>query len=194
VTTRTIALLRLFVAFIVLFGSANANALGLRCGSRVVSAGMISQQVRNACGAPFWSDTYTSIEILGAGGPIEQQREVYWEVWYYNFGSSMFMQRLSFRDGQLQNIEALGYGVDEVGTTCPPPIATRGLTSGELVARCGEPTSHQRNEGAFVRRAPGVLLAAEDRREEWLYDDGSAYMTRYFLTNSHVTGVDRLPR
>jgi len=194
VTTRTIALLRLFVAFIVLFGSANANALGLRCGSRVVSAGMISQQVRNACGAPFWSDTYTSLEILGAGGPIEQQREVYWEVWYYNFGSSMFMQRLSFRDGQLQNIEALGYGVDEVGTTCPPPIATRGLTSGELVARCGEPTSHQRNEGAFVRRAPGVLLAAEDRREEWLYDDGSAYMTRYFLTNSHVTGVDRLPR
>ena len=193
-TTRTIALLRLFVAFIVLFGSANANALGLRCGSRVVSAGMISQQVRNACGAPFWSDTYTSLEILGAGGPIEQQREVYWEVWYYNFGSSMFMQRLSFRDGQLQNIEALGYGVDEVGTTCPPPIATRGLTSGELVARCGEPTSHQRNEGAFVRRAPGVLLAAEDRREEWLYDDGSAYMTRYFLTNSHVTGVDRLPR
>jgi len=194
VTTRTIALLRLFVAFIVLFGSANANALGLRCGSRVVSAGMISQQVRNACGAPFWSDTYTSLEILGAGGPIEQQREVYWEVWYYNFGSSMFMQRLSFRDGQLQNIEALGYGVDEVGTTCPPLIASRGLTSGELVARCGEPTSHQRNEGAFVRRAPGVLLAAEDRREEWLYDDGSAYMTRYFLTNSHVTGVDRLPR
>ena len=193
-TTRTIALLRLFVAFIVLFGSANANALGLRCGSRVVSAGMISQQVRNACGAPFWSDTYTSLEILGRGGPIEAQREVYWEVWYYNFGSSMFMQRLSFRDGQLQNVEALGYGVDEVGTTCPPPIASRGLTSGELVARCGEPTSYQRNGGAFVRRAPGVLLAAEDRREEWLYDDGSAYMTRYFLTNSHVTGADRLPR
>ena len=120
-TFRAIALLRLFMAVAVLFGSANTNALGLRCGSRIVSAGMISQQVRNACGAPFWSDTYTSLEILGAGGPIEEQREVYWEVWYYNFGSSMFMQRLSFRDGQLQNIEALGYGVDEVGTTCPPP-------------------------------------------------------------------------
>jgi hypothetical protein len=92
-----------------------------------------------------------------AGGPIEEQREVYWEVWYYNFGSSMFMQRLSFRDGQLQNIEALEYGVDEIGTTCPPPIASRGLTSGELVARCGEPTTRQRNEGAFVRRVPGAL-------------------------------------
>ena len=193
-TTRTIAMLRLFVALVVLCGSANTNALGLRCGSRIVSPGMISQQVRNACGVPFWSDTYTSLEILGAGGPIEEQREVYWEVWYYNFGSSMFMQRLSFRDGQLQNVEALGYGVDEVGTTCAPAIASRGLTSGELVARCGEPTSRQRNEGAFVRRAPGILHAVEDRREEWLYDDGSAYLTRYFLTNSHVTGADRLPR
>ena len=193
-TTRAIALLRLFVAIVVLFGSANTNALGLRCGTRIVSAGMISQQVRNACGAPFWSETYTSLEILGAGGPIEEQREVYWDVWYYNFGSSMFMQRLSFRDGQLQNIEALGYGVDEVGTTCVPAIASRGLTSGELVARCGEPTSRQRNQGAFVRRAPGILRATEDRREEWLYDDGSAYFTRYFLTNSHVTGADRLPR
>jgi hypothetical protein len=47
--------------------------------------------------------------------------------------------------------------------------------------------SRQRNEGAFVRRAPGILRAVEDRREEWLYDDGSAYFTRYFLTNSHVT-------
>ncbi len=194
VTTRTIALLRLFVAVVVLSASAKANALGLRCGSRVVSAGMISQQVRNACGAPFWSDAYTSLEILGRGGPIEEQREVYWEVWYYNFGGSMFMQRLSFRDGQLQNVEALGYGIDEIGTNCPPAIASRGLTSGELVARCGEPTSRQRNEGAVVRRAPGITLAAEDRREEWLYDDGSAYMTRYFLTNSHVTGADRLPR
>jgi len=164
VTTRAIALLRLFVAIFVLCGSANTNALGLRCGSRIVSAGMISQQVRNVCGAPFWSDTYTSLEILGAGGPIEEQREVYWEVWYYNFGSSAFMQRLSFRDGQLQNIEALGYGVDEVGTSCVPPIASRGLTSGELVARCGEPTSRQRNEGALVRRAPGIVHAAEERR------------------------------
>ena len=191
---RAIALLRLFVAVAVLFGSANTNALGLRCGSRVVNAGMISQQVRNACGAPFWSETYASLEILGAYAPIEEQREVHWEIWYYNFGSSMFMQRLSFRDDQLQNVETLGYGVDEIGTTCVPAIAARGLTSGELVARCGEPTSRQRNEGAFVHRLPGLRYAAEDRREEWLYDDGSAYMTRYFLTNSHVTGADKLPR
>jgi len=191
---RAIALLRLFVAVAVLFGSANTNALGLRCGNRIVNAGMISQQVRNACGAPFWSEAYSSLEILGARGPIEEQREVHWEVWYYNFGSSKFMQRLTFRDDELQNVEALGYGVDEFGTTCVPAVASRGLTSGELVARCGEPTSRQRYEGAFIHRVPGVLYAAEDRREEWLYDDGSAYMTRYFLTNSHVTGVDRLPR
>jgi hypothetical protein len=194
VTRRAISLFRLFAAVVFFCVSASAYSLGLRCGNRIVGTGMISAQVRNACGSPFWADNYVSLEILGAGGPVEEQREVNWEVWYYNFGSSMFMQRLSFRDGQLQKVEALGYGVDEIGTACVRPIASRGLTSGELVARCGEPSSRQRSEGAFVRRVPGALFANEDRREEWLYDDGSGYLTRYFLTNSQVTGAERLPR
>jgi hypothetical protein len=189
-----LVLLRLSVVAVIVCGMTQAHALGLRCGSRVVNTGMISAQVRNACGSPFWADNYVSLEILGAGGPVEEQREVNWEVWYYNFGSSMFMQRLSFRDGQLRRVESLGYGFDEIGTACVPAIAARGLTSGELVARCGEPSSRQRSEGAFLHRVPGALFANEERREEWLYDDGSGYLTRYFLTNSHVTGADRLPR
>src|SRR5262249_37472411 len=150
--------------------------------------------VRNACGAPFWTDAFTSLEILGAGGPVEQQREIDWEVWYYNFGSSKFMQRLTFRDGRLDRGEPLGYGIDAIGTACLPGIESRGLTTGELVARCGEPSSRQRNAGAVVRRAPGIFFANEERREEWLYDDGSGYLTRYFISNGRVTGSERLPR
>ena len=185
---------RLLVALMFLCASAAAQAIGLRCGNRVVNAGMIAAQVRNACGAPFWSDSYSSVEVLGAGGPIEEQREVAWDVWYFNFGSTQFMQRLTFRNGDLQTVESLGYGVSEIGTTCPPPLAARGLTDGELVARCGEPASRRRNEGAQLRRVPGILVAHEDRREEWLYDDGSEFLTRYFLANGRVTGVERLAR
>ena len=187
---------RLLIACALLCASTATPAigLGLRCSHRVVTTGMIAAQVRNACGAPFWTDSYAALEVLGAYGPIEEQREITWDVWYYNFGSTQFMQRLTFRNGELQNVEALGYGVTEFGTTCPPPLAARGLTDGELVARCGEPASRQRNDGALLRRVPGIVFAREDRREEWLYDDGSDFLTRYFLANGRVTGVDRLPR
>jgi len=187
---------RLLVAGVLLFSSSLCAAIGmgLRCSHHVVTPGMIAAQVRNACGAPFWNDSYAALEVLGANGPVEEQREINWDVWYYNFGSSQFMQRLTFRNGELQTVEALGYGVTEFGTTCPPPLAARGLTDGELVARCGQPASRQTNEGALLRRVPGIVFAREDRREEWLYDEGGDFLTRYFIANGRVTGVDRLAR
>lgn len=182
-------------ALVVLFGaSMPAAALGLRCDTRLVTAGMLPTQIEHACGAPFWTESYTSLEVLGAGGPIEEQHEVDWEVWYYNFGSSSFMQRLVLRDGRLQSIEPLGYGVDTIGSACIDGIAARGLTTGELVARCGEPSSRRHNAGATVRRLPGVLLANEDRREEWIYDRGADFFTRYLITNGRVAGSERLAR
>lgn len=185
---------RLLLAVALVCGCEAGHALGLRCGTRVVSAGMIAAQVRNACGAPFWIDSYASLEVLGAGGPIEEQREIDWDVWYYNFGSSQLMQRLTFRDGRLQGVDALGYGVNEIGSACPLPLAARGLTTGELVARCGEPSLRRRSGGAVLRRVPGIVVADEDRREEWLYDDGSDLLTRYLISNGRVSGVERLPR
>jgi hypothetical protein len=186
--------LRLAAAILLLCTSISAWSFGLRCGPRVISTGMLETQVQGACGAPFWTDEYSSLEIFGAGGPIEEQREINWQVWYYNFGSSSLMQRLTFRDGYLQKIESLGYGVDEIGASCVPALVARGLTTGELYARCGEPASRQRSDGALLRRVPGALFAHEDRREEWLYDDGSGYLARYFITNSRVMGADRFPR
>jgi hypothetical protein len=185
---------RALLAFAVLAACSPASAIGIRCGNRVIGTNMIEAQVRSACGAPFWSDGYGTLEIFGAGSAYEEQREVNWDVWYYNFGPRNLMQRLTFRDGRLQQVDALGYGFDETGSACVPAIAARGITSGELVARCGEPVSRQRSDGARVRRLPGYLRADEDRREEWIYDDGSQYLTRYLITNGTVQGVDRLPR
>lgn len=191
---RTASVLRALLALAVLAACTPASALGIRCANRVIGNGMLEPQVRNACGAPFWTDAYGTLEILGAGGPYEEQREVNWDIWYFNFGPSNLMQRLTFRDGQLQRVDALGYGFSEIGAACIPAIAARGITTGELVARCGEPASRRRNDGARVRRLPGYLRADEDRREEWIYDDGSEYLTRYQITNGQVDGADRLQR
>src|SRR6266404_9738393 len=84
-------------------------AFGFRCGGRIIGPGMLPLQVENYCGTPLWTDEYTSLEIVGAGGPIEEQHEVNWEVSYFNFGSRMFMQRVLFRDGQLVSTESLNY-------------------------------------------------------------------------------------
>src|SRR5262249_49003509 len=87
VNQSTRSSLRLAAAILLLCASASAWSFGLRCGSRVISTGMLETQVQGACGAPFWTDEFSSLEIFGAGGPIEEQREVNWQVWYYNFGS-----------------------------------------------------------------------------------------------------------
>ena len=173
--------------------SAMAYADGFRCNGRIVQPGLVATQVQNNCGAPFWTDAYTSLEIFGAGGPVEEQREVNWEVWYYNFGRGSFMQRLTFRNGQLRAVEPLGYGVDEIGTSCLHGAVSRGLTTGELVARCGEPTSRRLRDGALIRRSPYLSTATEERWEDWIYDDAE-YLTRYIITNGSVVASERLPR
>lgn len=186
--------LQTLCALFVLFACPPASALGIRCAARVIAPGMLEPQVRNACGAPFWTDNYASLEVFGAGGPYEEQREVDWDVWYYNFGPRSLMQRLTFRDGQLLQADALGYGFSEIGTACVSSFVARGITVGELVARCGEPASRQGSNGARVHRLPGYLRAEEDRREEWIYDDGSGYLTRYLIKNGQVEGAERLQR
>jgi hypothetical protein len=83
-------------------------AHAMRCGNRLVSDGAQDFQVRERCGEPFWTDRYTNIEIIGRNGPVEHQREVQFDVWYYNFGPHQLMRQLVFRDGLLER--ALGLG------------------------------------------------------------------------------------
>lgn len=191
---RAFHLPSVLVAAVLLGACANAWPLGLRCGARIVAPGMLATQVLAACGTPFWTDSYSTLEVLGAGGPVERQREVNWDVWYYNFGPSRLMQMLSFRDGELQAVAALGYGFAQIGSACVAPAAARGLASGELLARCGEPTLRRHDGGAIVRRAPGAVFLGEERREQWIYDDGSGYFTRFQILSGTVTGADRLPQ
>ncbi|MBO9661382.1 DUF2845 domain-containing protein [Dokdonella sp.] len=187
---NTRALLVLFLLF------AAPSAFAMRCGSRIVDVGTQDFQVRERCGEPFWTDQYTSVEVIGAYGPQEVQRTVQYDVWYYNFGPRQFMRKFLFSDGALVREETLGYGVEEIGTDCNPMRDYAGFSAGELYARCGEPASRRVQNDTIVRRpAPGVERWRDQRREEWVYDFGDARFLRVVtLVNGRVGGTDTIGR
>jgi len=184
----------LLLAILLLLVSPSAYAL--RCGTRIVTEGTQDFQVRDRCGEPFYADTYFSVEVFGARGPVEQQREVQYDVWYYNFGPRDLMRRFVFRDGVLVREETLGYGVNEIGDNCNTNRDYTGISVGELVARCGEPASRRRAYDTLVRRpTPGYERWRDQRREEWIYDFGEdRFIRSIMLIDGRVTSVDTLRR
>lgn len=172
------------------------SAFAMRCGNRVVNEGLQDFQVRERCGEPFWADRYTNVDVIGAYGPLEQQRTVQYDVWYYNFGPRQFMRKFLFRDGELLREETLGYGVEEIGTDCNPMRDYSGFSAGELYARCGDPSSRRIENDTIVRRpAPGVERWRDLRREKWIYDFGDTHFLRVVnLINGRVDGIDTIER
>ena len=183
-----------FLLLILALLLASQDAFAMRCGNRIISDGTQDFQVRDRCGEPFWTDRYTNVDVIGAYGPLEQQRSVQFAVWYYNFGPRQLMRRLVFRDGLLLREDTLGYGVNEIGDDCNPNRQLDGLSAGELVARCGEPASRRSETDTIVRRpTPGVEQWRDQRREEWIYDFGERRFVRVVrLIDGRVTGVDLL--
>ncbi|MET0224927.1 MAG: DUF2845 domain-containing protein [Dokdonella sp.] len=175
---------------------ASSSAFAMRCGNLLVDAGAQDFQVRERCGDPFWTDRYTSVDVIGAYGPLEEQRSVQFDVWYYNFGPRQLMRQMIFRDGVLLREETLGYGVDDIGSDCNPNRDYAGFSVGELYARCGEPASRRSETDTIVRRpAPGVERWRDQRRESWVYDFGDDRFVRIVrLVNGRVDGTDLVHR
>jgi len=182
----------LLIALLLVAAAPAAHAL--RCDSNLTHSGDFEYQVRERCGEPFWVDHHTRFEAYGT----EQQqlvREVQYNSWYYNFGANNFMVRLTFRDGHLVNEEKLGRGVDEIGVSCDRARIGRGMTSGELVAYCGEPASRYEQPAVIARRlSPVYAEQDDDNREEWIYDFGEDFVYVATLVNGTVNGVVRRRR
>ena len=179
---------------LVLLVLASSAAHAMRCGNRLVGEGDQDFQVRDRCGEPFWTDRYTNVEIIGVRTPIERQTEVQFDVWYYNFGPRQLMRRFVFRDGRMLREDTLGYGFDVFGQDCSRLLD--GLTTGELFARCGEPASRRVYNATVINRpARGIEQWIDQRREEWIYDQGDEHFVRVVqLERGKVTGVDRASR
>jgi uncharacterized protein DUF2845 len=107
--------LRIAVAALLLLASLPAAAF--HCGQKLVHEGDSRYDVRSKCGEPADIETRSILRqpvvwfhgrpVLAAPGSLV---EVTVEVWTYNFGPHKLMRRLRFDDGELVDIETLGYG------------------------------------------------------------------------------------
>lgn len=184
-------MIRFCVFLGVLLALASSPALALRCGNRVISNGDRDFQVRERCGNPYWTETWIDVDVAGNDSALESQQEVERSIWYYNFGPRELIQRLVFFDGYLQLSESLGYGVREIGDSCRANMNFTGMSSGELVAHCGEPAHRrQSSDGLVYRPTPGLENWRQQRREEWVYDFGDNRRLRVLrLINGRVESV-----
>lgn len=88
---------------------------GFSCGNRVITTGMTAGEVVAACGDPAEVRVSTVLRhptvwrygrpwVVGEAIPIPV------ETWIYNFGPQRLMRKLRFDDGELVDIDTLGYG------------------------------------------------------------------------------------
>lgn len=141
-------------------------------------------------------DSYPVVDIQGAGSAFETQQKTVYEEWFYNFGPRRFMMRLLFADGRLLREDELGYGYNQLGQDCNASAFTRGVSTGELVARCGQPTSRRDNPSAIVRRdSVGNEHIRPRRNEEWIYDFSDNQFLRVLtIINGRIESVNELRR
>ena len=96
---------------------ASLPAAAFNCGQKLVHEGDSRYDVRARCGEPADIEVtdhpapadhlVLRAPVLAAPGSLV---EVPVEIWTYNFGPNKLMRRLRFVDGELENIETLGYG------------------------------------------------------------------------------------
>lgn len=93
-----------------------ANAWALRCGNQLVQVGDRKIEVLDKCGEPDMVDRRFGIRGSRLRHPpqgaleIDQFEEVEIEEWIYDFGRRKFRQFLRFENGELKQIDNLGYG------------------------------------------------------------------------------------
>ena len=174
---------------------ATTPAFALRCNSRVVSTGDHALTVLDRCGEPYWIDRYSTQVVTGEFSAVERSFDVDTEAWYYNFGPNRLLHRLVFRDNRLLREDTLGYGYSKLGTDCDLDMIAVGTTNGEIVARCGQPTSSDSRYAEIVERdGNGNAQRRLVRREEWMFREGRRDPHLFILVDGVVSRVDRLPR
>lgn len=187
--------LRLLALLAALSWAVDAHAL--RCGNRIVTTGDHEFQVRERCGEPFWTNSFSELHVIGLDAPIERRTERVYDEWFYNFGPRSLVQRLVFADGRLVKIETAGYGTRQIGGNCDDAALRTGTTSGEVVLRCGPPMSRTtRYEDVVLRDAVGNARVRPVRREEWLYDLGrrSRFVRMAIFIDGRLDRVERIAR
>jgi hypothetical protein len=104
----TVSAMKASVLF-VLLGLAPSLAMAIRCGSQIIDKGTSSAEVAAFCGNPTQVNNRGG--YIGAEPDSGDPHQI--EIWTYNFGPNMLMERIEFRDGVVVEIQSLGYGFNE---------------------------------------------------------------------------------
>lgn len=87
---------------------------GVRCGSRIFTAGDSSAELGAVCGQPAQISRFVVDGVTGsvrAGvRPQDTSGQTLVEIWTFNFGPDQLMQRVRVENGVIVKIESLGYG------------------------------------------------------------------------------------
>lgn len=171
------------------------SAYALRCGNRVVGTDDYDFQVRQRCGDPYYIEHHFELVATGTDTPVQTIQESVYTAWFYNFGPSRLLVQLLFRDGRLVRERTLGRGVNNIGDSCTPVALASSISSGELIAHCGQPLSRNLHPLTQVRRlGPGVYNQRDDSREDWIYDLGGKFLYVLHMRNGHAEAVEHIPR
>ncbi len=168
----------------------------IRCGSKLVSEGMLSAELLAICGEPAFRDIWAPPggTVLGYVAPTEE--------WTYNLGSSQLLRVLRIRNGRIDRISTEGYGFAPGGrSNCGAGDITVGDSKYRLLERCGEPLtktadyvlhSQPRHDRRYRSDLRGYgNSGAPVFREEWIYNLGSNKLMRIVrLENGRVTDVE----
>jgi hypothetical protein len=96
-----------------------AHADGMRCGGRLIRDGDARAEVRAFCGEPADVQTRSILRrpVYNLRGRLvhfgDGLVEIPVETWTYNFGPNKLMRRVRFVDGQVEDVETLGYGYND---------------------------------------------------------------------------------
>jgi hypothetical protein len=168
----------LSISALVLFlmAAAPAAADSLRCNGRLLKTGDRMYEVRKACGEPDVRVPLYPVYTLEFGVvPLHEE-------WQYNFGPQRLLHFVRFQNGRLTVVHTGPYGFREVdnNTRCNPYELQQGLSTLELLARCGEPAVIERRiaQHSYRLGKAGPFYPAGTPVEDWIYDFGSKYFDR----------------
>lgn len=150
------------------------GADAMRCGAHLVGPGDRMFEVRELCGEPDIKVVLVSALTLTHGLlPYEEE-------WQYNFGPQQLMRFVRFRNGRLTGVETGPYGFKQPAERCRPLELTEGMSTLELLARCGEPALIERRIAEHEYRVSpiGPFYPAGTALEDWIYEFTGNYFKR----------------
>ncbi len=149
----------------------------LDCAGGIISIGDSRVDLLAKCGEPYRTESHDEeiSERLDRG--VRQKTFITVEDWTYNYGPGQFMRIVTLRNGKVANIRTGNYGygkeVKPNRQECSEQVVSRGDSTSDVIAKCGEPSWKDVHQEEFKERLDtGLDRKVSVNVEEWTYNLG----------------------